>query len=92
MKAVWNGQVLAESQNTLQIGGDYYFPEESINKQYFIPSDRRDTCFWRGEAFHYSLMVDGKENKDAAWYFPEPKDADFLKGYIAFWRGVQIEP
>ncbi len=93
MKAVWNGQVLAESQNTVLIEGNHYFPEDSINEQFFLPSDTHTTCHWKGEASYYSLTVDGKENKDAAWFYPEPKEAaKGIKGHIAFWRGVKIEP
>lgn len=91
MKAIWNGKVLAESTDTVVIEGNHYFPIESIHNAYFQDSESHTNCPWKGIASYYSLKVDGKENKDAAWYYPEPKDAaKVIKGRIAFWRGVEV--
>ena len=91
MKAVWNNQVLAESDATIVVENNHYFPPESINKDYFIDSNTHSTCFWKGEASYYSILVDGEENKDAAWYYPNPKEkANNIKDYIAFWKGVEV--
>lgn len=92
MKATWNSVLLAESDQTIVVEGNHYFPPESINKDYFQPSNTHTTCPWKGEASYYNVVVDGKENKDAAWYYPEPKTAaEEIKGHIAFWRGVKVE-
>ena len=92
MKAVWNGQLLAESDDTVVIEGNHYFPPQSIKNQFFKESDTKSTCPWKGEASYYTLVVDGKENKDAAWYYPEVSDlAKAIKGRVAFWKGVAIE-
>ncbi len=91
MKAIWNGQVIAESDNTTVIEGNHYFPEDSINKEFFDASSTHTTCFWKGEASYYSIKVDGKVNKDAAWYYPTPKDAaKAIKNKVAFWKGVKV--
>jgi uncharacterized protein (DUF427 family) len=91
MKAIWNGEVIAESNSTINVEGNYYFPEDSIKKEYYKPSETQSTCHWKGIASYYSLEVKGKENKDAAWYYPEAKEiAKNIEGYIAFWRGVDI--
>jgi uncharacterized protein (DUF427 family) len=91
-KATWNGQVLAESDETVMVEGNHYFPAGSIRKQYFQPSDTHTTCPWKGLASYYDVVVDGKTNKDAAWYYPEPKDAaKEIAGRVAFWRGVSVE-
>lgn len=90
-QAIWNGQVLAESEDLVQVEGNYYFPKESINKHYFKESSTHTTCPWKGIASYYTLEVDGKENKDAAWYYPTPKDAaKAITERVAFWKGVQI--
>ena len=90
-KAVWNGMVLAESSVFERVEGNIYFPPDSINKEYFYDSNTHTTCSWKGIASYYSVIVNGKENKDAAWYYPEPKAAaENIKGHIAFWRGVEI--
>lgn len=90
-KAIWNGAVLAESDATVRIEGNDYFPAESINKEYFTSSDSHTTCAWKGEASYYTIVVNGKENKDAAWYYPEVTDlAKSIKGYVAFWKGVEV--
>ncbi|WP_299225756.1 DUF427 domain-containing protein [uncultured Psychroserpens sp.] len=91
MKAIWNNEVIAESQHTVVIENNHYFPHESIKKQYFKPSDTHTTCAWKGEASYYTLEVNGKENRDAAWYYPEVSElAKGIKNKIAFWRGVEV--
>jgi len=91
MKAVWNGAVLAESDDTIIVEGNHYFPPDSINREYFRESDKHTTCPWKGLASYYDIAVDGEVNKDAAWYYPSPKDAaKQITGYVAFWRGVQV--
>lgn len=91
-RAVWNGQILAESDKTVVVEGNHYFPPDAIKKEFFQPSSTHTTCGWKGEASYYTISVDGKENKDAAWYYPTPKDAaNNIKGYIAFWKGVKVE-
>jgi uncharacterized protein (DUF427 family) len=92
VKATWNGAVLAESDRTQIVEGNHYFPPESINSEYFQSSDTKTTCFWKGVASYYTIVVSGQENKDAAWYYPEPKEkAQNIKNYVAFWRGVKID-
>ncbi|MFK7848984.1 MAG: DUF427 domain-containing protein [Rhodothermales bacterium] len=91
MKATWNGTVLAESAETIVVEGNHYFPPDSIKTALFQQSDNRSTCPWKGEASYYSLVVDGEENRDAAWYYPAPSDAaKQIKGYVAFWKGVEV--
>ena len=91
LKAVWNGTVLAESDKTVEVEGNQYFPPDSIQRKYFKPSDTRTTCGWKGEASYYSIEVNGKSNPDAAWFYPEPKDAaKNIKDYVAFWKGVSV--
>lgn len=91
-RAVWNGQVIAESDKTVQVEGNHYFPVDSIKKDHFQPSDTHSTCHWKGEASYYNVVVDGKVNKDAAWYYPTPKDAaKEITDHVAFWRGVTVE-
>ncbi|MCO6360061.1 DUF427 domain-containing protein [Roseivirga pacifica] len=91
MKAIWNDAVLAESDETILIEGNHYFPPQSINKAYFKSSETHTNCPWKGEASYYTLMVNGKENIDAAWYYPETKElAKPIEGRVAFWRGVEI--
>lgn len=93
MKAIWNGQVLAESDDTVIIEGNHYFPVNSIKKEYFLNSTTHTHCPWKGEASYYSLKVDGKDNVDAAWYYPNPKEAAaVIKGRVAFWKGVEVGP
>lgn len=90
-KATWNGAILAESDRTIVVEGNHYFPSDSINQAYFQPSDTHTSCPWKGQASYYNLMVDGQENKDAAWYYPDAKEkAKNIEGYIAFWRGVKV--
>lgn len=91
MKAIWNGKVLAESQKTINIEGNAYFPPESIQKDYFVESDLHTTCPWKGIASYYNVKVDGEINENSAWYYPDPKAAaNEIKNYIAFWKGVEV--
>ncbi len=91
-RAVWNGAVLAESDQYEIVEGNYYFPPDTIKREYFKDSNTHTTCPWKGVASYYDIEVDGQVNKDAAWYYPEPKDAaKKIAGYIAFWRGVKVE-
>ena len=93
MKAIWNGTVLAESDATEVVEGNHYFPPASIKQQYFKPSATHTVCPWKGTASYYSLDVNGAENPDAAWFYPQPKDAaKNIEGYVAFWKGVEVGP
>jgi uncharacterized protein (DUF427 family) len=88
-RAEWNGTVLAESDDIVTVEGDAYFPADSVRLEHLVPSDTRTVCPWRGTANYYSVRVDGQINRDAAWYYPEPKDAaQEIAGRIAFGRGV----
>lgn len=90
-KASWNGAVIAESNDTVEVEGNQYFPIEAVKSQYLKPSDTHTGCPWKGTASYYSLEVDGKTNTDAAWFYPEPKDAaKEIKGRVAFWKGVTV--
>jgi uncharacterized protein (DUF427 family) len=92
MKAVWHGKVVAESNDTVVVEGNHYFPADSIKREYFEASSTHTVCPWKGTASYYSLSIDGEKNADAAWYYPEPKEAAAeIKGHVAFWRGVKIE-
>ncbi len=91
MKAIWNQQVVAESDDTVVVEGNHYFPPESLNQAYFSASDKTTICGWKGTASYYHLDVDGERNNDAAWYYPDPKPkAAEIKGRVAFWRGVIV--
>ncbi len=91
MKAVWNNTVIAESDDTVEVEGNQYFPAESINKEYFQPSETHSVCGWKGTASYYDVVVDGSTNEDAAWYYPDTKpDAKNIEGYVAFWKGVKV--
>ncbi|MTI41109.1 DUF427 domain-containing protein [Fulvivirga lutimaris] len=91
MKAIWNGTVIAESNDTVVIEGNHYFPADTIKKEYFKSSDTHTVCPWKGTASYYTVDVDGEANKDAAWYYPETSDlAKAIKGYVAFWKGVEV--
>jgi uncharacterized protein (DUF427 family) len=93
MKAIWKNVTLAESNETIVIEGNYYFPPDSINKKYFQESSTHTTCPWKGEASYYHIAVNGEVNKDAAWYYPEPKKAaKEIRNYAAFWKGVEVVP
>ena len=92
MKAIWNGEVIAESEKTINIEGNQYFPIESVNKELLSGSETQTVCHWKGTASYYDVVVDGKTNKDAAWYYPDPSSmADKIKDYIAFWHGVEVK-
>lgn len=91
MKAIWNDKIIAESDNTINIEGNQYFPPQSINKEYLVESEMNTVCHWKGTASYYNVVVDGKTNTDAAWYYPTPSGlAANIKGYVAFWHGVEI--
>jgi len=93
MKAIWNGIVVAQCEDTVLIEGNHYFPEASLNRQYVTFSNHRSTCPWKGQASYYSLLVNGEMNTDAAWTYPDPKpEAEEIRGRVAFWKGVKIEP
>jgi uncharacterized protein (DUF427 family) len=92
MKAVWNGAVIAESNETIVVEDNHYFPPEAVNKEYFKPSDTHTVCGWKGTASYYNVVVNGEVNKDAAWYYPDTKEAaKNIENYIAFWKGVKVE-
>ncbi|HVF55004.1 MAG TPA: DUF427 domain-containing protein [Pyrinomonadaceae bacterium] len=92
MKATWKGATLAESDDTVVVEGNHYFPPESINREYFEESAKHTTCPWKGEASYFNVVVGGETNRDAAWYYPQAKDAaKNIEGRIAFWRGVRVE-
>lgn len=91
MKAIWNDTVIAKSDDTVVVEGNHYFPADSVNDALLESSDKTTYCPWKGTANYYTLNVDGTENTDAAWYYPEPKDAaKQIAGRVAFWRGVQV--
>jgi len=91
MKAIWRDAVLAESDQTIQVEGNHYFPPNSVTQQHFRPSDKHTTCPWKGIASYYHVQVGDELNQDAAWYYPEPKEAaQRIKNYVAFWRGVTV--
>jgi uncharacterized protein (DUF427 family) len=97
MRATWNGATLAESEDTLVVENNHYFPADSINAEYFVDSDTHSICPWKGEASYKTIVVEGQSNPDAAWYYPEPKDADYsggtaadFKDRFAFWNGVTV--
>jgi len=91
MKTIWGNVILADSGDTIVIEGNHYFPPDSIKKEYFQESNTHSTCAWKGEASYYDIIVGGKVNKDAAWYYPEPKEAaKQIKNHVAFWRGVEV--
>ncbi len=92
-KAIWNGVVLAESDRCERVDGNEYFPPDSIHREHFRPSDAHTVCPWKGQANYYDLVVDGQENTEAAWYYPSTKpEAKHFEGYVAFWKGVTVEP
>jgi uncharacterized protein (DUF427 family) len=92
MKAIWHDAVVAESDKTIVIEGNHYFPPDAIYREYFQPSDTHTICPWKGEASYYNVVVDGELNKDAAWFYPEPKPAAHeIKNHLAFWHGVRVE-
>ena len=91
-RAVWNGKVIAESDTTVMVDGNVYFPETSLKREYFHTSSTTSTCPIKGQARYFNLLINGQDNPDAAWYYPSPNPvARKIKGYVAFWRGVEIE-
>lgn len=102
MKAIWNGQIIAEAENILNIEGNKYFPPESLKKEFFTSSDFHTTCPWKGEASYYNIIVDGQTNENAAWFYPRPKEGsipvvgDWNNGqgdftnWVGFWNGVEV--
>jgi uncharacterized protein (DUF427 family) len=90
-QAVWNNQVIAKSDNTVVVEGNQYFPMESVNQEFLVPSEMTSSCPWKGEANYFDLVVDGETNKDAIWIYKNPKErATQIAGHVAFWRGVQV--
>lgn len=93
MKAIWNDAVLAESEDTIMVEGNHYFPPETIKDQYFLESSSHTVCPWKGTASYYDVVVDGEINRDAAWYYPSASQAaKRIEGYVAFWHGVRVTP
>ena len=92
-KAVWKNAIIAQTERFETVEGNIYFPPESLDMRYFRASDHHTTCVWKGEASYYDVVVGDQINKDGAWYYPAPKPAAAnIAGYVAFWRGVQVEP
>lgn len=90
-KATWNGQVIAESEVTEIVEGNHYFPADALRKDFFESSEYTSVCGWKGTANYYHIVVDGKRNEDAAWYYADPKpEAHNISGYVAFWKGVEV--
>lgn len=93
MKAIWKGVLLAQSDDTLEIEGNHYFPPASVNQDYFQASDTHSHCSWKGEASYFHLLVGGETNEDAAWYYPAPFEAaKQITDHVAFWKGVEVGP
>jgi uncharacterized protein (DUF427 family) len=91
MRAIWNDTVIAEAEDTVVVEGNHYFPPESIRDEYFKASDTKTVCPWKGTAHYYSLDINGAQNTDAAWYYPETKEAaSNIQGRVAFWKGVRV--
>jgi uncharacterized protein (DUF427 family) len=92
VKAIWNGVVIAESDQTVVVEGNHYFPPDAVKPEHLQPSGTHTHCGWKGQASYYDVVVDGQTNRDAAWYYPEPLPAaQHIAGRIAFWRGVKVE-
>jgi uncharacterized protein (DUF427 family) len=90
-RAIWNGQTIAESDDTVVVEGNHYFPRDAVRDEYLQPSDHHTVCSWKGTASYHHVVVDGQRNENAAWYYPEPKDAaKEITERIAFWKGVQV--
>jgi uncharacterized protein (DUF427 family) len=91
-KAIWNGAVIAESEQTVVVEGNHYFPPQAVRQEYLRPSSTHTTCAWKGQASYYDVVVDGQTNPDAAWYYPSPLPAaQTITGYVAFWKGVTVQ-
>ncbi|MCB8984992.1 MAG: DUF427 domain-containing protein [Ardenticatenaceae bacterium] len=92
VKAIWNGVIIAESDQTEVVEGNHYFPPHTLHQEYFQPSAKTTICSWKGTASYYDVVVAGQRNPEAAWYYPHPKPAaQNIQGYVAFWRGVKVE-
>ncbi|MCA1567714.1 MAG: DUF427 domain-containing protein [Acidobacteria bacterium] len=92
MRAIWNNVVLAESDDTVVVEGNHYFPPDSVRGEFLRASDKHTTCPWKGKASYYDVVAGGQVNKDAAWYYPEAKEAAAnIEGHVAFWKGVRVE-
>jgi uncharacterized protein (DUF427 family) len=92
-RAIWNGAVLAESSACIVVEGNHYFPPQAVNSAHLRPSSTHTECHWKGTASYHDVVVDDKVNKDAAWYYPHPEPAAAnIAGYVAFWKGVRVEP
>jgi uncharacterized protein (DUF427 family) len=90
-QAKWQDVILAESNDTIVIEGNHYFPPDSLDRQYFLDSNTNTTCSWKGEASYYTIKVGDQVNPDAAWYYPDPKEAAAeIRDYVAFWNGIEI--
>lgn len=93
VEAVWNGVVVARSDNTVVVEGNHYFPPEAVDKRFLAPSSKHTICPWKGEASYYDVVIDGDRNPAAAWYYPLPSQAaEAIKDHVAFWRGVTVRP
>ena len=91
MKAVWNNTVIAESEDTVLVEGNHYFPESALKREFVSFSNHKTSCAWKGQASYYSLNVNGEVNTDAVWYYADPKpEAAHIKGRVAFWKGVKV--
>jgi uncharacterized protein (DUF427 family) len=91
MKAIWNGEIIAQSDETIVVENNHYFPPDSILKQFFAASETHTICGWKGQASYYDVVVNGETNSDAAWYYPAAKDeAKEIENYVAFWKGVEV--
>jgi uncharacterized protein (DUF427 family) len=91
-KATWNGALIAESDQTIEVEGNHYFPAAAVTKEYLRPSSTHTTCGWKGRASYHDVVIAGQTNKDAAWYYPDPLPAaKQIAGYIAFWKGVTVQ-
>lgn len=91
MRAIWNGKVIADSPATVVVEGNHYFPPESLQREFLVPSEHHTMCGWKGKASYYDVVVDGEVNRNAAWFYPDPKQAAAeIAGRVAFWRGVEV--
>ncbi len=91
MKAIWNNTVIAESDDTVMVEGNHYFPDSALKREYIAFSNHKTTCSWKGQASYYTLNINGEVNTDAVWYYPDPKpEAANIKGRVAFWKGVKV--
>jgi uncharacterized protein (DUF427 family) len=92
MKATWNGTVIAESDDTVLVEGNHYFPESSLKREFVSFSNHKTSCAWKGQASYFSLMINGELNTDAVWYYADPKpEAEAIRNRVAFWKGVKVE-